>query len=358
MNVVGLLACLLAVVVPAPHDAQVPRYAHVFVIMEENKDFSQIMDPTVAPTIARLSRTYGSATQFFGEVHPSEANYVALLGGDTFGIHDDDAYFCVPGQSNPECQHALEPGYAAHTVDQPNLGTQLAAVGLTWKGYYEDLPAPGSMVTFATPSGLSRQGFPAALYASKHNGFINFASTQRDPERARHLVGFDAFDADLASGNVPTFALVVPNQCNEMHGMHGTGIPPGCDGSAVRPLIQRGDAEIDALTKKIMASSVWKSSDNVAIVISWDEDSGTSSAGCCGNDPKSVANFGGGHIPTIVVTNHGPRGVADPTPYNHYSLLRTLEDAFGIATHLQHANDVSQGVVPMVPLFQVVPSAK
>jgi len=96
---------------------------------------------------------------------------------------------------------------------------------------------------------------------------------------------------------------------------------------------------------------VWASADNVAIVITWDEDSGNR-VGCCASDPASAANFGGGHIATVVVTNHGPRGVADPTPYNHYSLLRTLEDAFGIRTYLRHADDTAKGVVPMLPLFR------
>jgi hypothetical protein len=68
--------------------------------------------------------------------------------------------------------------------------------------------------------------------------------------------------------------------------------------------------------------------------------------GCCVVDAH---NPGGGHIPTIVVTNHGPRGVADPTPYDHYSLLRTIEDAFRLDGHLRHAGDPA--VQAMTPLF-------
>jgi hypothetical protein len=52
-----------------------------------------------------------------------------------------------------------------------------------------------------------------------------------------------------------------------------------------------------------------------------------------------------------VITNRGPHPVADPTPYNHYSLLRTVEDAFGISEHLRHAGDGAKGVVAMAPLF-------
>ncbi len=330
-----------------------PRYAHVFVIVEENKDYAQIADGVNAPNIARLARTYGSATSFYAEVHPSEANYVALVGGDTFGIHDDDPFYCRPRAYNAECSQAnVDPAYANHTVDAPHLGTQLDAAGLSWRGYYEDIPAPGSLVPYATAPGGEPDGALGALYASKHSGFLNFRSTQTDPRRAEHLVGFDRLDADLAAGSLPSFALVVPNQCNEMHGALGKSIPADCSFLDMSAVIRRGDAMVDTLVRKIQASAAWAAADNVAIVVTWDEDSGTR-AGCCGYEPASAANFGGGHIATVVITNHGPRGVADPTPYNHYSLLRTLEDAFGIHTYLGHADDTAKGVVPMVPLFRV-----
>src|SRR6201999_1551799 len=109
----------------ADRDGAVPRYTHVFVIVEENKDYAQILDPAAAPNIARLAKTYGDATQFFGEVHPSEVNYVALLGGDTYGIHDDDAFFCKPGMTDPACAGAMAADYQDHTVSKPHLGDQL-----------------------------------------------------------------------------------------------------------------------------------------------------------------------------------------------------------------------------------------
>ena len=137
---------LAAVALAAPdRDAGVPRYAHIVVVVEENKNYDQILDPASAPNIAGLAARYGDATQFFGEVHPSEANYVALLGGDTFGIHDDDGFYCHAGLVDPACAGAAEPGYADHSVKARHLGQQLEAASLTWKGYYENLPEPGSL---------------------------------------------------------------------------------------------------------------------------------------------------------------------------------------------------------------------
>jgi hypothetical protein len=328
-----LVAALLGATSP---DLAVPRYDHIFVIVEENKGYGDVIGDPNAPTITQLAKTYG--------------NYIAMVGGDTFGIHDDDAFYCKEGSTQAQCSAAaLQPGYADHTVDTPTIGTQLESAGLTWKGYYESLPSPGSTAVVASDPSFGDGTRKTALYASKHSGFMNFASVQNDPHRAEKIVGFDRLADDFASGSVPNFALIVPNQCNEMHGLSGPNVPTDCtDGPA---LIRRGDDHVAALMHMIQSSPVWQTNGNVAIVITFDEASSKSREGCCGTDPASVANFGGGRIPTIVITNHGPRGVADPTPYSHYSLLRTIEDAFGIHNYLRHAGDTTAGVQPMVPLF-------
>jgi hypothetical protein len=298
------LGAISSAAAPLPIDLRVPRYAHVFVIVDENKSYDRIMNGQDAPAIASLAKQYGMATHFSAETHPSEPNYVAMVGGSTFGIADD-APFTAPG----------------HTIDAPNIAAQLASVHLGWKGYYESLPEPGSL---AVRSGL---------YASKHSGFLNFRSVQDDPRRAEHLVDFLQLENDLRSGAIPNFAFIVPNLCNDMH---GAVVAAPLDCWTARGLIRRGDNEIKTLVAEIMASGAWSSRDNAAIVITFDEDDGESA--------------GGGHIPTIVITNHGPRHAIDPVSYNHYSLLRTIEDAFGIHTYIAHAGDAT--VLPMLPLFQ------
>ena len=329
----------------------VPVYQHIFVIIEENKDYVQILNVAAAPQITRLAATYGDATHFYAEVHPSEANYVALLGGDTFGIHDDDAFYCRAGSSRPLCDGSRSAAYVDHTVQKPHLGDQLLSVGLTWKGYYESLPEPGSLAATASDPKYDNGTRKTALYASKHSGFMNFADVQADPKRAERIVGFEQLDHDLGAGHMPSFAVIVPNQCNDMHGLHGAGVPADCDGDNKAALIKRGDAFVGDLVRKIQTSSVWSAPGNVAIVITFDEGAGKTREGCCGVTPDASSNFGGGHIPTVVITNHGPRGVADETPYSHYSLLRTIEDGFGVGEHLGHAADDGAGVTPMRALF-------
>ncbi|MGD1066160.1 MAG: alkaline phosphatase family protein [Vulcanimicrobiaceae bacterium] len=328
-------------------DAAVPHYDHILVIIEENKGYRSILDGTAAPTIAKLAREYGSAMQMYAERHPSEPNYVALLGGDTFGITDDDAWYCVPGKVDPFCKGSDAPAFVPHLVDGPNLATQLRARGLGWRAYLESLPAPGSLA-IVSPETASD---PAALYAAKHTGFTNFASVHGDPDLAAELVGFDALSRDLATGNVPAFALIVPNQCNEMHGIDGPKAPSDCSKEDAA-LIARGDAHVAALVAQIQASPIWTSpTQRTAVVITWDEDGKADRVpgapqSCCVVDAHDP---GGGRIPTIVMVNHGPRGVSDATPYDHYSLLRTIEDALRLGGHLRHADDA--GVMPMTPLF-------
>jgi hypothetical protein len=144
---------------------------------------------------------------------------------------------------------------------------------------------------------------------------------------------------------VPNYSHIIFNQCHDMHGL--------LECLNLQSLIQTADSLVGQTVQRIMTSPLWLQADNSAIVITWDEDDNPAQKqgiqGCCGFDPNSTANFGGGHIPTLVITNHGPRGVQDATPYNHYSLLRTVENAFGLDEYLNNANHPE--VKSMTPLW-------
>ncbi|MGH6889448.1 MAG: alkaline phosphatase family protein [Rhizomicrobium sp.] len=337
----------------------VPHYAHIFVIIEENHTTDEIVPSKAAPNLTRFAQSYGYAWRFYAETHPGEPNYVAILGGNTFGIRDNDAFWCKPDSKDVACPHSADPGYVSHTVAAPSLATQLAQHGLSWKGYFEDIPSGGSRVARwpEQPSG----GKPAALYASKHNGFMNFRDVQKDPALNQKIVGFDVLDRDLASGNVPNYAQIVPDQCDDMRGLPaGPNVPADCIYDAGDKLISRGDVVAGRLVAEIQRSRFWSRPDNSAIVITFDEGDpahpGGHAAGCCGSSPTDPDNPGGGWIPTIVIANHGPRALTDLNPYNHYSLLRTTEDAFGISEHLGHAADTAHRVLDMTALFATPPA--
>lgn len=344
---------------PIPGDGAMPRYQHIFVIIDENKGYNQLMNhPDWTPVIHRLASEYGSATQFYAEVHSSEANYIAMLAGDTFGIHDDDAFYCHAGVKDAFCEDSAEAGYADHDLSARSLMDQLSERGMSWKAYLGSIPSPGSLVPRWPSADYPVAGKANELYAAKHNGFVNFRRVNSAPYRslAQHFVGLNQLDRDLAADSMPTYAHIVPDQCDDMHGLGGANVPADCKGSDSPALIHRGDAIIGALVDKIMRSKLWSEPGNSAIVVTFDENNkgerSSGAQGCCGYDPHSKANFGGGRIVTIVITNHGRRHFTDPTPYNHYSLLRTTEAAFGIGEHLGHAADSAKGVRTMAPLFQ------
>ncbi len=318
----------------------IPRYQHIVEIMMENTSFSTIIGNPNAPQINALAREYGLATNYFGVTHPSEPNYMANIAGSNFGVQDDNPFYCTPALASTD---TLCTGTTVnHTVPAPTLADQLTAAGMTWKGYFQNLPpipSTGLITTGPGANGPYSFKWPStsnALYASKHNPFLNFTGTQG---ALANMVPDTQLATDLAAGHLPNFGLVVPDQC---HDMHGTG---SCTGTSA--LISAGDTYVGNIVQEIMNSQSWEQGNN-AIVITWDEDdfsdAGQPGTGCCGFDP------GGGHVVTIVITNQGEEHITDNTPFNHYSLLLTMEDAFGLPC-LQHACDAQTGVKPMTALF-------
>jgi hypothetical protein len=321
-------------------DSAIPHYQHIVEIMMENTSYGTIIGNPDAPKINALASQYGLATNYFGVTHPSEPNYMANIAGDFFGVQDDNQFYCTPALAgtDPNCAGTT----VDHTVSAPTLADQLTSVGMTWKGYFQNLPPippTGLVMTGPNANGPYTFKWPSnsvALYASKHNPFVNFTGTQG---ALANMVPDSQLMADLASNSLANFSLIVPDQC---HDMHGTG---GC--SSTDTLISAGDTYVGDTVSAILTSKAWTQGRN-AIVITWDEDDfsdqGQPGTGCCGADP------GGGHVATIVITNKGKHAVTDGTAYNHYSLLRSMEDAFGLPC-LAHACDSADGVVPMTPLF-------
>ena len=306
----------------------VPTYQHIFVIVMENHSYGQIIGNAAAPHINALAQTYGLATNYFGVTHPSEPNYVATIGGSFFGIQDDAA-FSTTAQQDPT-------NPVNHTITAPSLADQLEAQGLTWKTYQQSLPSAGYMGTRWPLAGPT-------LYASKHNPFVNFAGVQNNPAAQQNIVPDTQLTTDLQSGQAPNFSYIVPDQCNDMHGT------TGCSGDST--LIPAGDQYVANTVSAITASSAWQRGNN-AIVVVWDENdfSVDNPNGCCDADGTHANDGGGGgHVAAIVITNNGPRGLQDPTPYNHYSLLQTIQRAFHLGC-LQNTCDTAN-VTPMARLF-------
>ncbi|HEX2664329.1 MAG TPA: alkaline phosphatase family protein [Candidatus Acidoferrum sp.] len=304
--------CLVFASAAALNAQSFPQYDHVFLLIMENENYNQVIGNQYAPILNALAEDYGLATNYRGVADPSEPNYVAMLGGDFFGINSDDPYW-FPG----------------HTVSADNLMSQLEGAGRTWRGYFQNMPYPGYR-GYCYPDKCN--GIPDAdtQYVSKHNGIVNFADLQTPAELGR-MFPYTQLLADLASGAVPNFSYIVPDECHDMH-----GAPPWCvdsdnTGTVQQSwLIAQGDKFAGSVVNLITSSSIWETGNN-AIVVTFDE----------GNTVSS-------QVATIVITNHGPRGVTDNTSYNHYSLLASLQQTFGLECLVN-----SCAATAMAPLFGI-----
>ncbi len=347
------------------------KVSHIFVIMLENHSQSTVIGDPNAPFITKLANNYAEATSYYGVTHPSQPNYVAAITGQLDITRMNDV--------------------ATNTYDWTNLVDQLESHGRTWGAYMDSLPYAG--YTGATAPGTT------ALYTNKHDPFVLMDNVLSSPSRLANIKPYTSLAHDLNSRHAPDFVWISPNQCNDMHGgvysaIDGHPETPCPYGSAIddandAALKQKADAFVKGAVRTIRHSKAW--TDNSAIFILTDEADYAGSAtqtdewldvsGCCDSpgygsapalpsgyqlqdnctpdmqDPPVCqpnywydGQFGGGLIPAIVVARHGARHVKDATPYNHYSLLRTIEQVWHLG-YLGYAAD-SANVTSMQRLLQ------
>jgi hypothetical protein len=277
------------------------QFKHVFTIMMENTGIEALLSNPNAPWINQAILNDGVAGNYYGVTHPSQPNYIAATSGALNGVTDDNDI----------------------TVNVPNIVDQLESHGKTWKAYMQSLSLCATKLDHACGN---------QLYERKHNPFVSYLDVQTNLARMANIVDSSQLATDLANNTVPNYVWISPDQCNDMHGRFDPDPAKAdpCGFDHVQELIAAGDAFLSATVGQIMASRVWK--DNSVILITWDESDFTGSPtnfgfgdtrGCCG----SVAGQGGGHVLTLVITREGGAR-SSFTPYNHYSLLRTTEDAF------------------------------
>jgi hypothetical protein len=240
----------------------VPAPAHTVVVVMENHAYGQVIGSGDAPYINALARQGALFTASYALTHPSEPNYLALFSGSTQGVGDDS------------CPHQFA---------TPNLGSELIAAHLSFAGYSEGLPAPGSHTC------------SAGNYARKHVPWINF---QNVPASAS--MPFSSFPAgDYA--RLPTVSFVIPDVCHDMHDC-SVGV---------------GDTW---LRDHIAGYAAWAMTHDSLLILTWDEDDDSS----------------GNHIATIFagqMVRPGSYGMR----ITHYSVLRTIEELY----HLRPSADAA-----------------
>ena len=272
---------------PAPRAARrpPPKVTRAVLVIEENHEFGQIIGSRRAPFLNQLAAHGTLLTNHYAITHPSLPNYVALLAGSPLGIHGD-------------CRRCHRPGR--------NLVDQLERAHISWKAYYQGLPAPCSAVV------------KAGAYAKKTDPFAYLDDVRTSPARCHRVVPLDRLRPDLRRRRLPRFVVIVPDLRHDMHS--------GPVGEA--------DVFLRRLDRELATSSSWRP--GTVLVVTFDE--GTTSLGLHGR--------GGGHVATVLA---GPGVPArhDATPYTHYALLRSIEHRFGLPP-LRNAADPATRTIPAI----------
>jgi acid phosphatase len=173
---------LLLIIVPVSGFAQtLPAFQHVFVVLEENHSYSSVIGKPSMPYLNSLANTYGLATTYYANKHPSSGNYFML----------------TTGQINPTMQEGI--------VTADNVVRHLLTAGKTWKAYEESLPYAG----YVKPD--------VGLYVRHHCPLSSFSDVINSKVQILNLVPFTQFATDLASGNFPDYSFITPNVCDDAH---------------------------------------------------------------------------------------------------------------------------------------------
>ncbi|MEA2766833.1 MAG: hypothetical protein QOK07_3237 [Gemmatimonadaceae bacterium] len=247
-------------------------FDQVVIVVLENEGTDQSL---ADPYISSLTRKAAWFSHYHAITHPSFPNYLALVAGSTFGIDTD---------------HRPAPLNGATIADR------LEEKGLTWKSYAEDYPGGCYLGSGAGAGRLTPTAAPTELYVRKHVPFLAFASIESNPRRCARVVGASQFMRDARAGKLPNYSFYTPNMFNDGH---DTSLE--VSSKWLQGFIRALDATI-AMHQRTL------------VVITWDEGGG--------RDNRVLTLLLG------TVVNQGKYA----TPTTHYSLLRTIEDNFGLST--------------------------
>lgn len=266
----------------------VPNFAHIVILIFENKEYGTVVGSNAMPNFNGYAQAYTLLNAHYAVTHPSLPNYLALIGGDTFGVisNCNDCY-----------------------IDAASLPDLIEASGRTWRTYQERMPSTCFLGD-------------AFKYAQKHNPFIYFTPIRENPERCNNgIVPLTQLDTDLAANALPNFVFITPDLCNSAH---------DCQ-------ISTADTWLGTVASKLQ-DYLEADGQPYLMILTWDEGQGNHS--CCGL-PEEQA---GGRIATVLISPQAKPGFQDETPYTHYSILKTISAAWHLP-YLAHAADAENVLI-------------
>jgi len=334
LMVLGAVAAPSGAATNAAKRPKVPVVRHVFVINLENTSYDSSFGPSSsAPYLSKELAAKGQLlSQYYAIGHVSLDNYIAEISGQ--GPSKATQIDCIvykefTATGTGDNGQVLGDG-CMYPKSVKTIADQLAAKGLKWRGYMEDIGAS------ATEPKTCRHPAIGAVdktivahtgdqYATRHDPFVYFHSIVDSPTCAQNVVGLDALAADLKTvKRTPNFVFITPNVCHDGHDKPCVDGAPGGLVSA--------DAFLKEWAPKILASPAFRK--DGMLVVTFDEAEGNDSSDCCGPTPTpnvaqaGGAGPGGGRVGAVVVSRFVKPGSTNVTPYNHYALLCSIEDVF------------------------------
>jgi hypothetical protein len=331
------LLCAALALSPATATARTPQ--HVFVIVLENEDAATTFGPgSAAPYLANTLTAEGAFVPgYYGIGHNSLDNYIAMVAGQapTIATQADCPVFAPVLPGTPAADGQVLGQGCVYPAAVKTVADQLEARGLSWKGYMEDMgndPVRDNGTTCAHPAigapDATQQASATDQYATRHNPFVYFHSIIDRPACAARDVPLTRLPADLAATrSTPNLSLIVPDLCHDGHDATCADGGPGG--------LPAADAFLRTWVPRITASPAYRRDGLLAIV--FDEAAGDSSA-CCGEQPGpntpapggQSGGPGGGRTGAVLLSPAIAPGTTTSREYNHYSLLRSVEDLFGL----------------------------
>ncbi|WP_285245766.1 alkaline phosphatase family protein [Pseudarthrobacter sp. fls2-241-R2A-127] len=293
---------------------------HVFVINLENKGYDQVWGVnSPAPYLSRTLRQQGTLlTDYYGIAHNSLPNYLAQISGQPPNSRTDQdcpAYTQFT-PSGTDAQGRLQGEGCVFPDNVPTVAGQLTDAGKTWKGYMEDMSTPCQHPLLGSPD-ENQKATAGDQYATRHDPFVYFRSITSTAGCAANDVNFSALQQDLKSvATTPNLSYISPNLCHDGHDSPCADGSPGGLGTA--------DEWLHNEVPGILASPAFQK--DGMLVVTFDE----TDAGTVGPSTGVTGGTGGGKVGALVLSPFTAAGATSDRPYNHYSLLASIEDFFSL----------------------------
>ncbi|MDN3936969.1 alkaline phosphatase family protein [Arthrobacter sp. YD4] len=319
-----LLALLLTAVTACQPPAAAPQRTgtpgHIFVINLENKGFDRVWgNGSPAPYLSGTLRAQGVLLDsYYGVSHNSLPNYLAQISGqppNSSTEHDCHTYTPFSGTGLDSQGQLLGDG-CLFPAEVPTLAGQLDAAHKTWRGYMEDMATP---CEHPQPDAVDTHVAATAgdQYATRHNPFVYFRSITDGSGCGRNVVNYSALAHDLSSAaTTPNLSYITPNLCHDGHDS------PCVDGTAGG--LGTADEWLKSQVPAILASPAYQQ--DGMLVITFDEADG----GAVGPSSGVTGGTAGGKVGALVLSPFTVPGGSSDRAYNHYSLLASMEDIFGL----------------------------